>query len=706
MNKTTLSGRLRSEVQLRIDSKQLSFRNVKTSLNVVMEIGGEDSCLKLLDEAGTKELWENIVSSLKAKGKGSSSVDSAKSNLLKLANLAKELFPIAKADSISPEICTEHIKIEGHRDMILAEIITAAIKVYYKDHPNCVATGKEHWSTYAGQISMTAVKQDLSNRSGGVVSVNALSNFIQNQRMPNYNNRPRIALLERLLNVKEGIFLARCQQVPQKRKGNSKGEGKSVELVSIKELTSKVQEQWDNLSAFYKRGTVPATVPPSYLDDHSANVKMCDGATWTEKDSHASSGVLLCATEHSNWTQLRLFFGWLHLEHGVHLEDLDLSLLAQDKLVEQYKGYKVTQGAGISTANTLSAFACKIFKAQHSYGSRYHAPSKELQFRHTSKMIKVQYPKGLPYYKTSMEWAAARGVVHANLSETHAEGKKFVASHKRAKKTKGSGGVSNIRWILDDVKGVSGAVESKLWPMVNLLADWADNKVNQRHITERLGYGRTAAFAALSLIRPLRILNAACIELIEDPRGKLSTLTWESMWENKDGSYCIHIPRMRIKNGSGNEVIDINITIDKGMRGHKIMKRWLKLRAATFKKEAIESKWLFPQVSLATRGESMFRLSKTTYTVHGGSSFQQHTLRAFEALLGSEEMEILSITDGINPHAWRHIGAHFILEKTNNDYALAAHFLMDSVDMIIKTYGKNNHDFQSKKLEALLLKTA
>jgi hypothetical protein len=702
---------LTRELDLQIKTKK-SMGNIKTALKAVYKIDGVEGCHKLLTTDGTVELCETLISSWESQGIAAKNIHGRKSNLLKLASLARNLPKAQRPDEDqaadwSPDMSV--ISIENAERKPLGELIRSALNIYYQGHPVCCQ---------ADTVSFTKASTDIHIRSGKVLGEQFARNRVSKKHKPPFNMIKKFSLLEKLLNVREGLFTERCyQSVTKSQAKNQKRVDKGIEQGDRKksfQLPEHVQVQWDAMATFYNTGKVPATIPASFEDDHVSSKRVCDGKSWPLKYVPEKKKKVSTTTD-INLRQAQGFFSWLHKEHGVPLEDLDLSLLAQYKLLEQYKEFKLEQGEaerkegrGVATSIKIIALVAKIYKEQHSYGSRYHAPTVGITFRHNSKMISAQYPTGLDIYESSEAWGKERDILHGNITETKKELTK--ALNKKANKSTtedDKGGKSNILGFLklkDTENPMTDSVEKYIKPMIEILADWAEDEFKSLTQRARLSAGRSAAFYALELERPLRILNAACIEILPEPCCETAALSWESMWVTEEGDYRIHIPKERLKNEESKHSGDVEIKLIKGEFSHAIMKRWLKVRSDILKAEKIESKWLFTQVDVGLIGKPIWQLTASggSLRVGGGESFKDQSYAAFIDLLGAKKARELRILEGINPHAMRHIVAHWRVETSNDDYTFVAFLLMDSVDMVIDVYGRDeDHTRQKKKQEKM-----
>ena len=717
MENTEFSKKLEGEIRLQISLGKKSYRNVLTALNTIRKkLGGESACFKLLDEKGTEELCDALVSHLEAKGKPSNFIYPAKTNLQTLALIAKNLFAIqSSSDSDDEETTidtTGVIKIKGHASKVLVDVVEDAIKAYYEGKPCATATrrvGQKRKGDYIRKYAW----QDLEKRSNGMLKWRWFDAEVAKKRtntmsVPSYAMRERYEILERLLNVEKGMFVSRCRATPSIP--DSPNRGKPKKSMTLKELPPQVQNQWDNLAAFYEKGTIPATIPYSFYDDDALEIKMSQNQTWTVKNTPAGSAR---AATGKNLRVVRQYFGWLHHVHDVPLKELDLSILAHFKLLEQFK----SSGVAISTVDDLSQFMAKIYRYPQSYGSRYHAPKKAL--KHSSPMISAQYPKGTRAYQSAAEWSDARVTLHANLLSFGVDCKKDKKSAVDDKTAKEVGGTKNVNWAIkykdkggkvkDHVNGIVGAVDKCIRPMIKLLSKKSDDKYNVLNSADSLSCGRTAAFCALSLARPLRLANTSCIRLLDEScrNVDVDNLVWETMWTDESGNYRIFVPKIRLKNSGGKAITDVDITINKGTENHIVITRWLKIRKQALMKAGKKSEWFLMSVVAKSLGDPLWYLDE--YGVlksNGGRTYQRRTLEGLIGVLGQERAAELEIFEGINAHAWRHIGAHYILGLSNHDTALAAHFIMDSVDMIISTYGRNHHGRQSDKLAELFANIA
>lgn len=676
---------LESELRLQIDAGQKSQRNLLTALNRISSLLGDDALADLLTPSGAESIRDSITERLTAENTPDASIRSIRSNILKLAALAQSRWA-------TPEGVAEFTPavVPDADQKTFKQAVRAAIDAYYKDKPAALAKN--------GVYSIKAALADIEKRTSKRLPYAWLADMAMRARplkQVNAEARERAKLLEVFLGLKEGELVSRMPiSRTQFLAGKREKKFEHKERYALLELPPQLEQQWADLKAFWCHGDAPLRTP-SFADDPALTIRLSDGESWKERKA---DGVVTTLTALNNHSKLRNFYGWLHNECGVALEELDLSMLGYEGLLEQYKVFARKRDGGMHPVLHLYRLCSKFYGEPHSYGSRYHAPK---PFKHDSKLIHSVYPNGLPEYRSGAEWAAARLILASNINVAKKELGKHIVRKKVAGEGKNTGGQTNIVWLKEATEGVLEATEKHFMGMLEQLRSWsADPLRHGEGYAAR--YAASAAFYALEFVRPLRISNMLLMKLLDKPCRDVSRLSHESCWVTSSGDFRVYVPKGCLKNDSGKEIeaVDFTVTTDDPLHG--LVQGWLTQRAALLAKNGAATDRLFVKTSTGYVGRDMFYTNDDgVVTSDDSEQFEADSYMALVAYFGEEEAAARGITKGINPHAMRHLVALYNVELTQGDYAYVAHLLMDSVDMILLHYGRNNHAQQQAKSQRI-----
>ena len=704
---SVLDAELRTQMQL----GKGSLRNQLTALNRIQSCFGAAACDALVTLEGAEALRDRLTEVLRAEGKSDATIRSARSELMKLAKTTRSLFtrnvpreaqagddgqpsqdgqgttPVVGADDLRERMAALNLK-----KLTYGQAVELALQEFYRDVTLAGKTGPE--------LSKSALAENLKQRSNGVISAARVMRALREKdEAPQNVTEPLLQtteLLERFLLLPQGALLSR---VPMESvEPETKYQQAERYALLPEELPPHLEQQWSALVDFYANGYAPLTQP--VFGKEAMKARPAGAATWGRKDvdgeaTNPSAGRYLNA--------IRAFFGWLHRECGVALDDLDLSIIAHKGLYGLFHRFLEERGIGYSVLGDIYILTAKIYKEPNSYGSLYLVPK---PFNHASPLLRQLYPFGLPQYDSLAEWEADRAVLMADVKAARDEWEAFVGARKENNETVEIGGDSNIDWVLESEGGVEHAVETHFLGIIRKL--FAESKDVARNGAVRADSCLISAlFYCLLFVRPLRVSNYATMLLLDAPCTNVGRLTKESCWLDKGGDFNVYIPKHRLKNKRGGEVEAIHFTINKRDPFYPIVKAWIKRRAEILSEVGSEdTKELLVGTTAKGRGRKMYTINtdkgSQTATVQVATRFMsKYFYSAALDLYGREKAQELGIERGINPHAMRHVMAHYLLEKTSYDYQFVAHILMDGVEQVIKTYGKNKHVRQAQKYDRI-----
>ena len=657
MSNELLFSRLNNECQVRTAAGAKSYRNVRTALNSFKKFGHGLTLDSLYEKEELESLKIKIANAMQAKGKSKATIHSVRSNLSRLSELAKEVAPKNQQPM--------SFDTKGFKTLSFGEALRKTLEYNYPDKTVTDCSLEIH---------------RLLKDTPFAVSQWTVRTWIHMKSTPSSPMLDKVKAIEELLGVTDGALSSKVSLPPMRKKNPPKR--KFQETI---ELPKHLEDQLRDLARFYTHSEIPAE-RETLFDDEIGDMILVGGSKWRTRIDPVSN------KEYSptNLTFVRnctSYFSWLHLNHGIPKEELDLSLLFYDKLFLHYLIHTEKQGGGVHKVTKLIDAVVSGMSHDNRYLTRYHVPSKAIS--HNSKLIKAQYKKGLPVYDNYVDWVKVRPVILNNLKKTAKDGDAKYEDKLAKGDTKKIGGKSNIGWILKHEKGVRHVVENELWSIVNYLG----RPLNSA--TFNIEHNRVAAWLALELVTPLRIGNTLEIKLIDNRYVDTDTVFESTSWLDAKGNFRVYVPQVLLKNWTNQTNESIDITIPKRSKHFKIIKTYLESRDNLLKKRGVESEYLFGGILGEKTGQPVAIGSL-------GNSISMMTHQAMLHLFGKDDCANRNITSGINPHAMRHIVAQYLLELHPNDYALAAHALMDSVDTIIKEYGSNNHTQQRTRLEKTL----
>lgn len=650
-------------------------RNVRSALNLVEQLGGLDA---LLDAEETSSLSQRVGQHLIDAGRSNATAQSVRSNVRKLGELARALAADGDCPREAPDLS----------EMGLSEAIRTAFHYRWPTWllKDCIAEAAREVELLARPEDYPKDrgnrKADLSQKEGRLAYLESrLATWVMYSRRPQHGAFSLIAVLEKALYLQPGqlthaVSMPRSEAVEGYRQRSlakqaqqsEKNEDEEGELEEVEEalrsftLPEHVRLQLDRLIKT-RLGKRPPPLTMASFPLKKREALDLEARRWTcDGDGH-------CATAQSYTLLVTHYLRWLHLEHGVPRNDLDLSLLLQDELLELYRDHCNDRDVFHSVAHLMQHTAA-MAKPQVGYLSRYHVPTKPFQYE-SDEIEGLDESEGLLFFDDLGSWRAHEPILHRRirqLGEVSQEGAEL------------RDGRRNVRWITEHPDGVEAGV-AELWKAIDGLADQARFA---NTVGEAYGAAMVAGWLALELRVPLRVKNTAELELIQAPPLH-TTPSRPSFWQDKEGHFRVFVPKAFLKNGryATGEITHVQAALRAGTRGHAVMADYLKARERLLATRHKSSRHLFCKfATVKTTGE------KYLSGQHIGKRVRTQTERAFLRYL---DVERLGIKGGLNPHGMRHLVAQRILAKEPNNYRKAASALMDKTSTIMAVYGSNNH---------------
>lgn len=657
-------------------------KNVPATLKVVQALGrGAD----LLNPEALDDLRDAVAAAVLAKGKSAATAATARSHVRYLSELACSI-------ASNEELPTETPDVTGTS---LAQAIRTVFQSRWPKRllKDCIADVAIDFERFAKPGDYPPVrgntKADLSQRAGRLAYLESrLTSWVMYERQPQASARPLLGVLERVLFLDAGqlthkVAMPRSElqetyrQNVQRKKAarDAMGDEERDELEAMEEalasfqLPQHVQAQLDALVAT-RMGSRPPALHLASFPLKKKEALDLEFNPWTV------DGFGRCATAELYRTQVTYYLRWLHFEHGVPLEDLDLSLLLQDEIMELYIEHCSQRDVYHSVAHLLN-FNAAMAKPVVGYLSRYHVPTQP--FRYTSEALDdLAQEGGLLRFETLDSWRSYEPILYRRLSQL---GDRAVEGVELLD------GKRNVAWITN-YKAENGGIEggiAELWKAIDGLMEQARLAGSDRNA---FANACVAAWLALELRTPLRVKNTEEMELIAEPAAH--TLPKRpSFWQDSDGHYCVYVPKQFLKNGrfANTGHVAVRAKILAGTRSHAVITEYLQIRARRL--GSTPSAYLF----------CMFQNDKVLGQKRDhslGGLIIKRTERAFRGYL---DCTALGIKNGLNPHGMRHIVAQRILAKEPNNYRKAATALMDSIAMVMRVYGDNAHDQNADELD-------
>lgn len=646
--------------QIERECRANAGKNVLTALKNIKKYCGVDAVSALLDD----DLFEGVISKVQkgmsADGKKGATIQSSISNLRKLSSIARD---IAKPEILPTEI-TE-------KDLKGLSFSKALLKVFELAYPN-------------KSPNYCAIQLESAFKSTAyAMKKSAILDWVYRDITPKFTAEGKVKAIEAFFKLPENSLVSKITLKPVKPK--KKYEVQKRLSISLQDAP-KLNEQLDDMFRFYKYGEVPACRKPC-LAAGNADMLLQGGEKWKVRRNHVT-GEMESQTEKGYRTTLVHFFSWLHFEHGVMLEQLDLSMLFYDKLYSHYRVFLVKNNFGVTQIDDLIKYTLAGIRGANRYLYRYHVPSED--FKHSSVFLEAQYPNGLPIYSDNEAWERKRATVISNLELVANDAARVFNKGKSEGTFSRTGGRSNILWMESYPTGVTGAVNEVLWRAIDDLS--------QCNSGYKLAMKQVAAWLALELVTPLRVTNTLELVLLDSEPTSTEYIYQPSVWFDRKGDFRVFVPLIAMKNGKNGELSeqldDIDVTIPRRSKHFKVINGYAKNRAASLAEKGKESDFFFCCIS-DKLGEPQSRKGF-------GERVKRLTYSSFVHLLGEDKCKKIGVEFGLNPHSLRHIVALSILENHVCDYALVAHVLMDSVETIMREYGRNNHKNQKIRYSQIM----
>ncbi|MDW7551344.1 hypothetical protein J8Z24_21290 (plasmid) [Pseudoalteromonas sp. SCSIO 43201] len=504
----------------------------------------------------------------------------------------------------------------------------------------------------------------LINEYSGI-PIGTIKRWTSHDAQPRAQHVVALAKLETLFGLDMGT-LTQCARI-NKQRSLSKHIKPKVPLPKqqpeIDTLPAHLQLQINALLDFKNKLVAPPLSQASFAMRKREALPLQGAGRWTTTpDGINSSAENFCA-------QVLRFFRWVVTSHDIEVQQLDLSMLTCVELLEGY-----THACFRSEVyNTLLAFLTPLYglcEANSGYLTRYHAPKCTwiLYDGHSTEQF-----DGLD------DWLSQSIYLHRQIGTWIRDTKHKINERRHDKQSSGS---RNIHWLLDRPDADLSQSMAELQLMIEAMVEFADK------ITEparQLLPLQVAVWLSLSIKTPLRISNWCAMQWLDAPfaaQAKTPVLYKDA------GTYYLKVPRNWLKNRRSLEVTMIEAKIEDPFT-IKLLNRLAAIRT---------------QLAWPTMSDAVFIQTRDSKTRDRGAPYtrkalakviQQWTAKTAKALWPERFIE-----NGINPHALRHFMATFVLDKTG-DYGMAATKLMDSVAVVIKVYGKNDHETNTIKLKQL-----
>jgi hypothetical protein len=342
------------------------------------------------------------------------------------------------------------------------------------------------------------------------------------------------------------------------------------------------------------------------------------------------------------------FAKFIKEKHPTKFDSLSFAHFFDDRLINEYCSEQIAKG----TLAGLEAFILKILPEckRKSYTSVYFSSDT---------------------CQTYEEWIEHLSIVREELSDYL----KFCQDREAL-----SGG-RNIEWILDHDKTPS----------------YICNKITQgMYLRQKTLQGenhystwRTLVMWEIMRTCPVRIGNYASLdwlgELDKNSLRKLIDDKGIGIYIAKDtGIYHVFVHKTKLKNRKSKNITHINQPLP---HLTKFLKLYLKERAKHLNKHDETSS----KFSINTRLGVSEGVDATRAALRG--SFTRLTYRVIK-----QEFPHVHITNGINPHAMRHLAASIYLRDNPENYTGLATLLMDNLDTVINTYAKRDDKGNTEKI--------
>jgi hypothetical protein len=209
-----------------------------------------------------------------------------------------------------------------------------------------------------------------------------------------------------------------------------------------------------------------------------------------------------------------------------------------------------------------------------------------------------------------------------------------------------------------------------------------------KHIND---YKFALAFEVL-LVCPLRIANIAHLKELGSYSERKALFKFKEdksigiYFNETKSSYYLYVHLDNLKNNKSENISDIHIDI--GHLSDKYEHLINKRNEFFEKKPEFKSNFIF---GFRTKSGSNV---ETVNSRALASSFKRITKKIIQAYFPDED------SDGINPHAMRHLAASLFLRDNPENFLALATLLMDDIDTVMKKYAHRDDSLYSKKLSA------
>jgi hypothetical protein len=337
------------------------------------------------------------------------------------------------------------------------------------------------------------------------------------------------------------------------------------------------------------------------------------------------------------------FAKFINNKHPSKFEDLSFAHFFDDALINQYCSELIERGA----LATLETFLKKILPEckRKSYTSVYFS---------------------LDTCQTYEEWIEHLSLVKEDLNDYL----KFCKDRESL-----SGG-RHVEWILDNDEHPSD-ICNQITKGIYLRSQTVSGK---SHYT----IWRTLTMWEIMRANPVRIGNYTSLkwlgEIDRNSRRKVVDDKEAGIYLAKEtGVYHLFVHKTKLKNRKAKNITHINQPLS---HLTKVIDTYLAERAE--------------QLIRCNKTSSAFSLDRDGLAVGQSglsSAFSRLTYKVMR-----QEFPHIHVTDGINPHAMRHLGASIFLRDHPENYTGLATLLMDDLDTVIHTYAKRDDKGNAEKI--------
>ncbi|TMP46279.1 hypothetical protein CWB96_00160 [Pseudoalteromonas citrea] len=517
-----------------------------------------------------------------------------------------------------------------------------------------------HAMKYWPNCSKGEVQQQISTLAN--IPVGTLKRWYSHGGVPRMIHAAGLLKLERLFDVAQGTFVQPDSQKVSKAPTYSTQLRKKPPLYCV--LTAHVRAQLVTLCAFKINLISPPISAASFELSRREALPLVGAGRWTSTPDGVNNSALTFTRS------IERYFRWIVEKQHVPAEQLDLSLL---NCVEMLEGYvhHCYESEKFSTLLTLLTPLYGLCEPHTGFLTRFHA------CKVSWEMLSEEQTES---FHELVQWQGQATYLHQQVGA-------WIRDIKHQKKQKhqimNNHGRRNIHWLLDNVDTDISLCMEDMRCLINGLvseSDGCNNAANKLLILQ------ISCWLMLSIKVPLRISNWCAMQWLERPPVNKSVQV-PSLWRSA-AAYHVKVPRSWLKNRRSDEVVMIEATITDHST-IELLDRLGQLRS--------QLRW--PRSSGA-----LFVQCRDSQCQSKGSPYKRtafaKVIQCWTGKVASKLWPERGGVHGINPHALRHFMATYVLSKTG-DYGLAATKLMDSVAVVIKVYGKNDHESNQEKLSKL-----